>query len=141
MYELKFEDKVKLWKDLRDKLETHPRPFSLLTQFTSTLKTSSRKDSPWDPKSVIQPWNLIENNSFTEYEIALLTCYTLQLTERFCQAEVEIHISKDIEKDLPMYLVYLDKSIVLGYKNEVLTINDIPEIIISQKTIVMPPLH
>ena len=133
MNEIKFEQKVKLWKNLRVNLESHPRPFSLLTQFTSTLKTSSRKDSPWDPKSVIHPWNLIENNSFTEYEIALLTCYTLQLTDRFCLAEVEIHISKD--------LVYLDKSIVLGYNNEVLTMNDLPENIISQKTIPMPPLH
>ena len=141
MNEIKFEQKVKLWKNLRVNLESHPRPFSLLTQFTSTLKTSSRKDSPWDPKSVIHPWNLIENNSFTEYEIALLTCYTLQLTDRFCLAEVEIHISKDLENEQTMYLVYLDKSIVLGYSNEVLTMNDLPENIISQKTIPMPPLH
>ena len=141
MYELKFEDKVKVWKDLREDLETSSKPFYLLSKFIKNLPRSTRKQNPWDPESVILPWHLIENNSFTEYEIALLSAYTLQLTDRFSDAKVEIHISKDLENEQTMYLVYLDKSIVLGYNNEVLTMNDLPENIISQKTIPMPPLH
>ena len=87
------------------------------------------------------PWHLIENKSFTEYEIALLCAYTLQLTDRFSQAKVEIHISKDIEKEVNMYLVYLDGSIVLGYNEEVSSSNSIPQSIVSQKVIQLPPLH
>ena len=141
MYELKFEDKVKVWKDLRDDLESSPRPFDLLNQFIKGLPRSSRKENPWDPKSVAEPWHLIENSSFTEYEIALLCAYTLQLTDRFSDAKVEIHISKDIKEDVNMYLVYLDGSIVLGYNNEVFTSNSIPQSIVSQKVIQLPPLH
>ena len=141
MYELKFEDKVKVWKDLRDDLESSPRPFDLLNKFIKDLPRSSRKENPWDPKSVAEPWHLIENSSFTEYEIALLCAYTLQLTDRFSDAKVEIHISKDIEEDVNMYLVYLDGSIVLGYNNEVFTSNSIPQSIVSQKVIQLPPLH
>ena len=141
MYELKFEDKVKVWKDLRDDLESAPRPFDLLNQFIKSLPRSSRKDYPYDPKSVAEPWHLIENSSFTEYEIALLCAYTLQLTDRFSDAKVEIHISKDIEEDVNMYLVYLDGSIVLGYNNEVSTNNSLPQSIVSQKVIHLPPLH
>ena len=141
MYELKFEDKVKVWKDLRDDLESTPRPFDLLNKFIKDLPRSSRKENPWDPKSVAEPWHLIENSSFTEYEIALLCAYTLQLTDRFSDAKVEIHISKDIEEDVNMYLVYLDGSIVLGYNNEVFTSNSIPQSIVSQKVIQLPPLH
>lgn len=141
MYELKFEDKVKVWKDLRDDLESAPRPFDLLNRFIKDLPRSSRKVNPWDPNSVAEPWHLIENSSFTEYEIALLCAYTLQLTDRFSDARVEIHISKDIKEDVNMYLVYLDGSIVLGYNNEVFTSNSIPESIVSQKVIQLPPLH
>ena len=141
MYELKFEDKVKVWRDLRNQLESAARPFDLLNQFVKSLPRSSRKENPWDPKSVTEPWHLIENSSFTEYEIALLCAYTLQLTDRFSDARVEIHISKDIKEDVNMYLVYLDGSIVLGYNNEVFTSNSIPESIVSQKVIQLPPLH
>ena len=141
MYELKFEDKVKVWKDLRDDLESTPRPFDLLNKFIKDLPRSSRKENPWDPKSVAEPWHLIENSSFTEYEIALLCAYTLQLTDRFSDARVEIHISKDIKEDVNMYLVYLDGSIVLGYNNEVFTSNSLPQSIVSQKVIQLPPLR
>tara|TARA_B100000900_G_scaffold154258_1_gene130982 strand:- start:606 stop:1031 length:426 start_codon:yes stop_codon:yes gene_type:complete len=141
MYELKFEDKVKVWKDLRDQLESTPRPFDLLIKFINGLPRSSRKENPWDPNSVAEPWHLIENSSFTEYEIALLYAYTLQLTDRFSDARVEIHISKDIKEDVNMYLVYLDGSIVLGYNNEVSTNNSLPQSIVSQKVIHLPPLH
>tara|TARA_A200000159_G_scaffold110305_1_gene103315 strand:- start:2686 stop:3111 length:426 start_codon:yes stop_codon:yes gene_type:complete len=141
MYELKFEDKVKVWRDLRNQLESAARPFDLLNQFVKSLPRSSRKENPWDPKSVAEPWHLIENSSFTAYEIALLCAYTLQLTDRFSDAKVEIHISKDIKEDINMYLVYLDGSIVLGYNNEVFTSNLIPESIVSQKVIHLPPLH
>ncbi len=141
MYELKFEDKVKVWKDLRDELESSAQPFELLSKFVKDLPRSSRKTNAWDPNSVAEPWHLIENSSFTEYEIALLYAYTLQLTDRFSKAKVEIHISKDIDKDVNMYLVYLDGSIVLGYNNEVFTSNLIPEGIVSQKVIQLPPLH
>ena len=141
MYELKFEDKVKVWRDLRNQLESAARPFDLLNQFVKSLPRSSRKENPWDPKSVTEPWHLIENSSFTEYEIALLCAYTLQLTDRFSDAKVEIHISKDIKEDVNMYLVYLDGSIVLGYNNEVFTSNSLPQSIVSQKVIQLPPLH
>ena len=141
MYELKFEDKVKVWKDLREDLETSSKPFYLLSKFIKNLPRSTRKQNPWDPESVILPWHLIENNSFTEYEIALLSAYTLQLTDRFSDAKVEIHISKDIDKEVNIYLVYLDGSIVLGYNEEVSSINSIPQSIVSQKVIQLPPLH
>ena len=49
MYELKFEDKVKVWKDLRDKLESSIKPFDLLNQFVKDLPRSTRKTNPWDP--------------------------------------------------------------------------------------------
>lgn len=141
MHDLKFEDKVRVWKDLREDLESDPKPFDLLNQFVKSLPRSSRKQNPWDPESVVLPWHLIENNSFTEYEIALLCAYTLQLTERFSDAKVEIHISKDIKEDVNMYLVYLDGSIVLGYNEEVSSSNSIPDSIVSQKVIQLPPLH
>ncbi len=137
----KLEDKIKVWKDLRNKLEDHPRPFDMLVQFTNKLHVSSKKVNAFDPDSKIEPWHLIEKNEFTEYEIAQLIAYTLQLTDRFCDSNIEIHISKDTKKDNLVYLVYLDKGIILGYYNEAITVDELPKHIVSQKIYKLPPLH
>ena len=137
----KLEDKIKVWKDLRNKLEDHPRPFDMLVQFTNKLHVSSKKVNAFDPDSKIEPWHLIEKNEFTEYEIAQLMAYTLQLTDRFCNSDIEIHISKDTKKDNLVYLVYLDKGIILGYYNEAITVDELPKHIVSQKIYRLPPIH
>ena len=137
----KLEDKIKVWKDLRNRLEDHPRPFDMLVQFTNKLHSSSKKVNAFDPDSKIEPWHLIEKNEFTEYEIAQLIAYTLQLTDRFCDSNIEIHISKDTKKDNLVYLVYLDKGIILGYYNEAITVDELPKHIVSQKIYRLPPLH
>ena len=137
----KLEDKIKVWKDLRNKLEDHPRPFDMLVQFTNKLHVSSKKVNAFDPDSKIEPWHLIEKNEFTEYEIAQLIAYTLQLTDRFCDSNIEIHISKDTKKDNFVYLVYLAKGIILGYYNEAITVDELPKHIVSQKIYRLPPIH
>ena len=137
----KLEDKIKVWKDLRNRLEDHPRPFDMLVQFTNKLHVSSKKVNAFDPDSKIEPWHLIEKNEFTEYEIAQLIAYTLQITDRFCDSNIEIHISKDTKKDNLVYLVYLDKGIILGYYNEAITVDELPKHIVSQKIYRLPPLH
>ena len=141
MFELKFEDKVKVWRNLRDQLETHPRPYESVLQFVNKLPISAKKPNAWDPKAKVEPWHLIEKSEFTEYEIAQLIAYTLQLTERFSEAKVEIHISKDIKSNEDMFLVYLDGSIVLGYKKEVITPDELPDTVVSQKIYHLDPLH
>jgi hypothetical protein len=141
MIELKFEDKVRLWRNLRDELETHPQPFKILNDFLSSLPVSSKKVNAFDPDATIQPWNLIDNSSFTEYEIAQLCAYTLQLTDRFSQSNLEIHISKDIKEDRYVYLVYVDKHTVLRYSYKAVAVEDLPNTLVSQKIYTLPPLH
>ena len=136
----KLEDKIKVWKDLRNKLEDHPRPFDMLVQFTNKLHVSSKKVNAFDPDSKIEPWHLIEKNEFTEYEIAQLIAYTLQLTDRFCTPHPDTY-RKDTKKDNLVYLVYLDKGIILGYYNEAITIDELPKHIVSQKIYRLPPIH
>lgn len=141
MIELKFEDKVKVWRDIREEIEVSKKPFETLEAFLSQLPVSSKKANAFDPSSQIQPWNLLEQSSFSEYEIAQIRAYTLQLTDRFGACKVEIHICKDIEKDRSMYLVFLDGSIVLGYNDQVTKVENLPKTVVSQKIYVMPPLH
>ena len=137
----KLEDKIKVWKNLRNKLEDHPRPFDALVQYCNKLHVSAKKTNAWDPKAKIEPWHLIEKDEFTEYEIAQLMAYTLQLTDRFSSSQIEIHISKETKKSILLYLVYVDNFIVIGYNNGVTTVEELPGSIVSQKIYKMPTLN
>ena len=137
----KLEDKIKVWKNLRNKLEDHPRPFDALVQYCNKLHVSAKKTNAWDPKAKIEPWHLIEKDEFTEYEIAQLMAYTLQLTDRFCSSQIEIHISKETKKSKLLYLVYVDNFIVIGHNNGITTVEELPESVVSQKIYNMPTLH
>ena len=138
MHELKFEDKVRVWKELRQDLESAYEPFRVLNDFIQSLPRSNRKQNPWDPESVALPWHLIENKSFTEYEIALLCAYTLQLTDRFCNDTFEIHICTNTEKSESIYLLYINDDILNYENNTVINSGQISSDLIIEKKYTLP---
>jgi hypothetical protein len=65
-------------------------------------------------------------------------CYSLQLTERFKEESVEIHICIDREKNETFYLLMIQDR-VIGYNDEShISISDLPKEIISQRVYTMP---
>lgn len=142
MHELKFEEKVKVWRDLREKIEISKDPLKLLLEFTGRLARSSAKINAFDPKEFIEPWDLVMKDAFNDLEICLLSCYTLQLTDRFSNDKFEIHITEDVKSKSKYYLLIINKELVLGYTPDLVTsINELPKDIISQRIYPMPALH
>lgn len=142
MHELKFEEKVKVWRDLREKIEISKDPLKLLLEFTGRLARSSAKINAFDPKEFIEPWDLVMKDAFNDLEICLLSCYTLQLTDRFSNDKFEIHITEDVKSKSKYYLLIINKELVLGYTPDLVTsIDELPKDIISQRIYPMPALH
>lgn len=142
MHELKFEEKVKVWRDLREKIEISKDPLKLLLEFTGRLARSSAKINAFDPKEFIEPWDLVMKDAFNDLEICLLSCYTLQLTDRFSNDKFEIHITEDVKSKSKYYLLIINKKLVLGYTPDLVTsIDELPKDIISQRIYPMPALH
>ena len=141
MFDKKFEDRMSLWREFRDMLEVCDDPIQTAIDFYNQAPATTLAIDPYTQSTWPNPWQLLEENVYCEFVKILAICYSLQLTDRFSKAKVEIHISKDINKDVNMYLVYLDGSIVLGYNEEVSSSNSIPQSIVSQKVIQLPPLH
>lgn len=129
MHELKFEEKVRLWRELRDRLETHPTPFIHLLNFINNLpRASGDRNNGFDPKLYPQPWELIQNDCFSHLTLTLLMCYTLQLTDRFSGHDFEIHIIDNQKTNQKTYAVCIDRSIILSVdENDALEVEDMPQ--------------
>jgi|TARA_R110000744_G_scaffold66859_3_gene136585 hypothetical protein len=68
-------------------------------------------------------------------------CYSLQLTERFKQDLVEIHICIDRENNETFYLLMIENR-VIGYDDKRhIAMSDLPKKIISQRVYTMPRLQ
>ena len=69
---------------------------------------------------------LVNENQYCEFCRVLGYCFSLQLTERFNDAQFEIHISTS-EALVYYYLLYVNKEYVLGYdSNNVVSIDALP---------------
>ena len=129
------EERKKLPTLSNEDKKTYGKKLTELSKKIESKIASSKK------QFILDTFQKKEKDEFTEYEIAQLIAYTLQLTDRFCDSNIEIHISKDTKKDNLVYLVYLDKGIILCYYNEAITVDELPKHIVSQKIYRLPPLH
>ena len=68
----------------------------------------------------MEPWQLIERNEYNEFDLSLLLCYTIMITEQFKDKQIVIHnvISKEIESNNRKFYY------VIEFNNHFLNIND-----------------
>ena len=138
MFEEKYEKRLQSWHDFREELESHPDPLQHSIDAYQHVPRVSIHTDPWDQKMWPQPWELIHENQYCTFCTVLGMCYSLQLTERFKEESVEIHICIDREKNETFYLLMIQDR-VIGY-NDVshISISDLPKEIISQRVYTMP---
>lgn len=141
MFEDTYEFRLQSWHDFREELETHPDPFQHVIDAYKRVPRVSIHTDPWDQKVWPQPWELISENQYCEFCTVLGQCYSLQLTQRFIDADAEIHICIDRENNETYYLLHL-KDRIIGYDPEThIAQKDLPESVISQRVYHMPRLQ
>ena len=99
MFSEVYEDRLIKWKALRDTLETSIDPLrDVVEAYSHAPVVNNKSINIWDDRTWRGPWELIQENGYTETCIILGICYTLQLTERFSKNRFEIHIITEVEK-------------------------------------------
>jgi hypothetical protein len=116
MFNKNFYERIRLWKDFRNSLETSADPFTEVLEFWRFAPLSSMQADPFDSDTWPNPWEMIEENIYCEFVKILAICYTLQLTDRFSQSHFEIHIAVDKEEQQMVYLLFVDNQ-AIGYYN------------------------
>ena len=116
MFEKKYEDRLVIWSKFRETLEESEEPFRLCRELYNKAPLVSIYTDPWDITTWPDPWQLLDENRYCEFNIVLGMCYSLQLTERFSGEKFEIHIGINTQKSEHYYLLVVGDR-VLGFNN------------------------
>ena len=117
MFDKTYEERLSLWSQFRDTLETSKAPFQDVIDFYNQTPLVSLNTDPWNPETWPTPWELLKENQYCAFCRVLGYCFSLQLTERFKDQNFEIHINTDSEKGYYYFLV-INREWVLGYDDE-----------------------
>jgi hypothetical protein len=136
-----YEERLRIWHDFRQVLESAEDPFQEAMDTYETVPTEHMSVDPYTPSAWPNPWELIKENSYCLFGKMLGIAYSLQLTERFSQEEFEIHIFIDRAKSNHYYLLNVGE-VVIGYENQLkITRQTFPKDLQPQMQYSMPALN
>jgi hypothetical protein len=140
MFTKNFEEQLAAWKTFRESLETTEEPFRQVLDFYKRASLTRISCDPWNQSTWASPWELLEENQYCEFGVVLGMCYSLQLTDRFSGSAFEIHICTNNEKSETHYLLFVDNQ-VINYNNQVVSREELPDALFSQRVYEMPSLQ
>lgn len=141
MFNKKFEDRMRDWKQFRDELDVSETPIQDTIDFWNNAPLTSIAADPWDDKTWPGPWEMIEENIFCPFVKILAILYTLQLTDSFSLHKFEINIVQDSKNCATKYLLFVD-GLCIGYDySKPISVSKLPEHLEIEKTYTMPNLQ
>jgi len=142
MFSEVYENRLIKWKALRDTLETSIDPLREVVEYYSNAPIVHNKSiNMWDQSTWHGPWELIQENGYTDTCILLGICYTLQLTERFSKYRFEIHIITEVEKQETFMLLSMGQTYIQPMGKRIISHNEAPGSWVPQKVYKLPALH
>ena len=112
MFDKKYEDRLTIWREFRNELETSADPLQDTIDFYNQAPYCLIAADPFTPSSWPTAWELLEENNYCAFVKILAICYTLQLTDVLSKASYEIHITRDRKKSATYYLLYVDDTVI-----------------------------
>lgn len=138
MFNKTYEERLALWREFRNRLETSQDPIQDTINFYSLAPIQRLNADPFTPSTWPDPWELLEENNYCSFVKILAICYTLQLTDCLSQSTYMIHTAYDKEKSETYYILYVDDK-VIGYHGETYVFKkDLPITLQSQFEYSMP---
>lgn len=124
------EDRLSAWCEFRHQLDTINEPLNSLAGLwaRAPLIIHHHKIDPYNPKSWPTPWEILHENKYDDFTIALMIGYTLKLTNKFNNALIEVRTMVNPSKTKLYNLVYVDNTSVLNYNQaQVVGVENIDE--------------
>jgi hypothetical protein len=112
------DERLSEWSEFRKNLDTLDNPLTELAEFWSNapLVIHNHKVDPHNPKSWPTPWDLIVDNKYDDFTVALMIAYTLKLTKKYNNDKIEVRTMVDSSKTKLYNLVYVNDTDVLNYE-------------------------
>lgn len=120
MFKKSIDARLSDWANLRKKIETAKDPYHILIEFwkQAPLVSHNHKIDPYDFKSWPTPWEILAENKYDDFTLALMMGYSLKLTERFKKDNVKIKTMVDYSKTKLYNLVFVNEDKVLNYMQD-----------------------
>ena len=112
------DERLSVWSDFRKELDTLDDPFTALAEFWSSapLVIYNHKIDPYNKKEWPTPWEVIVENKYDDFTLALMMGYTLKLTKKYHNDKIEVRTMVDSNKTKLYNLVYVNDEEVLNYE-------------------------
>lgn len=131
MFDLNEDDRLSAWSDLRKRLNTSHDPFQEVTDFWAhtPFVAHNHKIDPFYQASWPTPWEIIIDNRYDDFTKAVMMGYTILLTEKFKNSQVQIKTLVDTQFKRLYNVVCVDDMWVLNYDDsKVLHMDNIPSL-------------
>lgn len=138
MFEKTPDERLSEWAQFRKELEHQDNPFELVSQFWAnvTVIPYNHKVDPYNPKSWPTPWEIIVENKYDDFTLALMMAYTLKFTNRYKNDLIQVRIMVDYPKTKLYNLVFINNTDVLNYNKEfAVNSNNLDESLYLENTI------
>lgn len=130
MFNLKLDDRLSSWSNLRKRIEESSDPFQEVIDFWSAapFEAHNHRIDHYYSASWPTPWEIIEENRYDDFTKAIMIGYTLLLTERYKNSYVEIRTVVDAEQKRVYNLLCVDNTWALNYSDTAaILIESLPE--------------
>jgi len=140
MYKLELDQRLSMWRSFRDSLKEDPDPLASINQFWSEIPTIpyNHRIERYNPNALPCPWEVIADNVYDDFTIALMIAYTIKLMPSFAETPIEIRTMVDSIHSRLYNLVIVEQS-VLNFSSElVISEQNIPESFSLENTLYIP---
>jgi hypothetical protein len=131
MFSKSADERMAAWLELRKQIESSDTPFELIIEFWSHAPfiPYNRLIDPYNQTSWPTPWEILVENKYDDFTIALMMAYSVKYTKRFNKSSVEIRSYFTESKSQMFNLVCIDQEVVLNYmdKPTEVRVSDIPD--------------
>ena len=140
MFDLDVDDRLSAWSELRKHIDTSQDPFRAVTEFwmQTPFIAHNHKIDPFYQASWPTPWEIIVENKYDDFTKAVMIGYTILLTEKFKNSDVQIKTLVDTQFKRLYNIVCVDNTWVLNYDDsQVLHVDNIPSLYSLENLVVL----
>jgi hypothetical protein len=131
MFDLAVDDRLSVWANFRESINTSDDPLRDVTHFWSLapFTVHNHHVDPYYQASWPTPWEIIVENKYDDFTKAVMIGYTLLFTDRFKDSEVQIKTLVDNDGKRLYNVVCVDETWVLNYDDDhVVSTSNIPSL-------------
>lgn len=119
MFNQPVDQRLTEWINHRQSLDETEDPLQLVWDFwhQAPFIPHNRKIDPYFQRSWPTPWDIIVENKYDDFTRALMIGWTLKLTKKFKDSQIELRTLVDTVHPREYNLIYIDNNWVINYSD------------------------